>query len=95
MVNVVLGNLVEPQLMGRTLGMSTLVIFLSLVFWGWLWGPVGMFLSVPLTMILKIGMENSRDLRPVAIMLDSPRAALERLEAEEEAAEAPLHEAEG
>ena len=78
-VNVVLGNLVEPQLMGRTLGMSTLVIFLSLVFWGWLWGPVGMFLSVPLTMILKIGMENSRDLKQVAIMLDSARAAAERL----------------
>jgi predicted PurR-regulated permease PerM len=83
-VNVGLGNLVEPQLMGRTLGMSTLVIFLSLVFWGWLWGPVGMFLSVPLTMILKIGMENSRDLKPIAIMLDSPRAARERLEAEAE-----------
>jgi predicted PurR-regulated permease PerM len=83
-VNVVLGNLVEPQLMGRTLGMSTLVIFLSLVFWGWLWGPVGMFLSVPLTMILKIGMENSRDLKPVAIMLDSTRAATERLRADAE-----------
>ena len=81
-VNVVLGNLVEPQLMGRTLGMSTLVIFLSLVFWGWLWGPVGMFLSVPLTMILKIGMENSRDLKPIAIMLDSTRAATERLKNE-------------
>ena len=80
-VNVVLGNILEPQLMGRTLGMSTLVIFLSLIFWGWLWGPVGMFLSVPLTMILKIGMENSRDLKPIAIMLDSPRAARDRLEA--------------
>jgi AI-2 transport protein TqsA len=83
-VNVVLGNLVEPQLMGRTLGMSTLVIFLSLVFWGWLWGPVGMFLSVPLTMILKIGMENSRDLKQVAIMLDSARAASEKLKASTE-----------
>ena len=80
-VNVVLGNIVEPQLMGRSLGMSTLVVFLSLIFWGWLWGPVGMFLSVPLTMILKIGMENSRDLKPIAIMLDSPRAAAQRLEA--------------
>jgi len=89
-VNVVLGNLVEPQLMGRTLGMSTLVVFLSLVFWGWLWGPVGMFLSVPLTMILKIGMENSKDLKPVAIMLDSPRAARERLEAATEDEAPPL-----
>ena len=54
-----------------------------------------MFLSVPLTMILKIGMENSRDLKPIAIMLDSPRAARERLEAREEAAEASPDEAEG
>jgi predicted PurR-regulated permease PerM len=82
-VNVLLGNVVEPHLMGRTLGMSTLVIFLSLVFWGWLWGPVGMFLSVPLTMILKIGMENSQDLQRVAIMLDSTRAAAERLKVPE------------
>jgi AI-2 transport protein TqsA len=80
-INLVIGNIVEPQLMGRTLGMSTLAVFLSLVFWGWLWGPVGMFLSVPLTMILKIGMENSRDLKWVAILLDSPRAARERLAA--------------
>jgi predicted PurR-regulated permease PerM len=88
-VNVVLGNVVEPQLMGRTLGMSTLVIFLSLVFWGWLWGPVGMFLSVPLTMILKIGMENSRDLKQVAIMLDSAAAAAERLRAVEKDEDSP------
>lgn len=86
-VNVVLGNIVEPHLMGRSLGMSTLVIFLSLVFWGWLWGPVGMFLSVPLTMILKIGMENSRDLKRVAIMLDSANAAAERLKSVEAAEE--------
>jgi predicted PurR-regulated permease PerM len=86
-VNVVLGNLVEPQLMGRTLGMSTLVIFLSLVFWGWLWGPVGMFLSVPLTMILKISMENSRHLKSVAMMLDSAAAVAERLRANEEHAD--------
>jgi AI-2 transport protein TqsA len=81
-VNIVLGNLVEPQLMGRTLGMSSLAIFLSLVFWGWLWGPVGMFLSVPLTMILKIGMENSRDLKPIALLLDSAAATSARLQAE-------------
>jgi predicted PurR-regulated permease PerM len=79
-INLVIGNIVEPQLMGHTLGMSTLAVFLSLVFWGWLWGPVGMFLSVPLTMILKIGLENSRELQWVAILLDSPRAARQRLE---------------
>jgi predicted PurR-regulated permease PerM len=80
-VNIIIGNLIEPRVTGQGLGLSTLVVFLSLVFWGWLWGPVGMFLSVPLTMILKIGMENSRDLKPIAMMLDSPRAAAERLRA--------------
>ena len=68
-VNVTLGNVVEPQLMGRTLGMSTLVIFLSLVFWGWVLGPVGMLLSVPLTMIVKIALEGSEDTRWLAVLL--------------------------
>ncbi len=87
-VNTVLGNIVEPNLMGRTLGLSTLVVFLSLVFWGWLWGPVGMLLSVPLTMIIKILLENSEDLRWVAVLLDSGRAAQLRLR-DEEAGEPP------
>lgn len=70
-VNMVLGNFIEPQLLGRRLGLSTLVVFMSLVFWGWVWGPVGMFLSVPLTMIVKIMLENSADLKPVAVLLGS------------------------
>ncbi len=69
-VNVVFGNWLEPTLMGRRLGLSTLVVILSLVFWGWLWGPVGALLSVPLTMVVKIMLENTRDLRWVAILLD-------------------------
>lgn len=68
-VNFVLGNFLEPHVMGRRLGLSTLVVVLSLVFWGWVWGPIGMLLSVPLTMILKIVLENTNDLRWVAQLI--------------------------
>ncbi len=70
-INVVFGNLVEPTLMGRRLGLSALVVFVSLVFWGWVWGPIGMLFSVPLTMVVKIALENTRDFRWVAVMLDA------------------------
>jgi len=70
-VNNVLGNLVEPKLMGRGLGLSTLVVFLSLVFWGWVLGPIGMILSVPLTSLIKIGLESHEGTRGLAIMLGS------------------------
>ncbi len=68
-VNITIGNVVEPNLMGRRMGLSTLVVFLSLLFWGWVWGPVGMLLSVPLTMTAKILLENVEDFRWVAILM--------------------------
>jgi len=68
--NTFFGNIVEPKMMGRTLGLSTLVVFLSLVFWGWVLGPVGMLLSIPLTMVVKIAFEVNERSRWVATLLD-------------------------
>ena len=68
-VNLVMGNVVEPKFMGKGLGLSTLVVFLSLVFWGWMLGPVGMLLSVPLTMTAKIACEASPSTRWIAYLL--------------------------
>jgi len=62
----IMGNVVEPQIMGRNLNLSPIVILLSLIFWGWLWGVVGMFLAVPITSALKIIIENIPALKPVA-----------------------------
>lgn len=76
-VNVVVGNVLEPRFMGKGLNLSSLVVFLSLVFWGWILGPVGMLLSVPLTMTVKIALENFEDTYWVGIMLGSGVNSLE------------------
>lgn len=74
LVNLVFGNILEPRVMGRGLGLSTLVVFLSLIFWGWLLGPVGMLLSVPLTIIVKIALEQTEGGRSIALLLSDTRA---------------------
>jgi len=70
LINIIFGNLIEPNLLGRRLGLSTLIVILSLIFWAWVWGPVGALLAVPLTMVVKIMLENTQDLRWVAFLLD-------------------------
>ena len=74
-INVVFGNIIEPRLMGYGVGISPLVVFLGLVFWGWVFGPVGMLLSVPLTMTLKLALESDPRTRWVAILIGSERDA--------------------
>ncbi len=69
LVNLIFGNILEPRVMGRGLGLSTLVVFLSLIFWGWLLGPVGMLLSVPLTIIAKIALEQTQGGKSIALLL--------------------------
>jgi predicted PurR-regulated permease PerM len=68
-VNLSVGSVIEPRLMGRRLGLSPLVVLLSLIFWSWLWGPIGMLLSVPLTTVVKILLEHSAEYRPIAVLL--------------------------
>jgi len=70
-VHIVVGNLIEPKLMGKRLSLSTLVVFLSLVFWGWVLGPIGMILSVPMTSLVKIALESYEETQGIAFMLGS------------------------
>jgi predicted PurR-regulated permease PerM len=68
-INTVIGNVIEPRAMGRGVGISTLAVFIALIFWGWLFGLVGMFLAVPLTTALITALDASPHTRPLAIML--------------------------
>jgi predicted PurR-regulated permease PerM len=77
-INMVMGNMIEPRYLGKGLGLSTLVVFLSLVFWGWLLGTVGMLLSVPLTMVLKIGLESSPEGRWLAVLLSDEKEVIKK-----------------
>ncbi len=70
-VHVVIGSIIEPRLTGKGLSLSTLVVFLSLVFWGWVLGPVGMILSVPITSLVKIALESNKSTEGIALMLGS------------------------
>ena len=78
-INGVIGNLIEPRIMGRSLGLSPLVVLISLIFWGWALGTVGMLLATPLTILLKITFDNMEETKYFGLMLGN-ETSLERYE---------------
>ncbi|NNE93079.1 MAG: AI-2E family transporter [Verrucomicrobiales bacterium] len=68
-INIGIGNFLEPMLLGDRFGISTVVVILSVLVWGYIWGPVGMFLAVPLTMMVKVMLDNSPDLRWISVLM--------------------------
>ena len=79
-VNMAVGNVIEPRVMGKEMGLSTLIVFLSLVFWGFILGTIGMFLAVPLTMTFKIILDQYPKTKWISILLGSDEHALELAE---------------
>ncbi len=75
LIQMVMGNIVDPRLMAFSLNLSPVLVLVSLIFWGWLWGIVGMILAVPLTATIKIFFENIDGLRPVAVLMGDVSSA--------------------
>ena len=73
-VNMILGSIIDPKVTGDGLGLTPLVIFLSLMLWGWIWGFAGMVIAVPMTVIIRIVCDNVPVLEPISILLGSRRA---------------------
>jgi len=71
-INITIGSILEPRILGHGLGLSTLIVFVSLLFWGWVFGPIGMVLSVPLTMTIKIALSNSESGKWLSTLMDAP-----------------------
>jgi predicted PurR-regulated permease PerM len=69
LTQMIIGNVVDPQLLGERLNLSPVVILLSLLVWGWIWGVIGMFLAVPITAAIKITLENVPGVRAIGILM--------------------------
>ncbi len=80
LINIAFGNFIEPRLLGYGVGISPLIVFVGLFFWNWVFGPVGMLLSVPLTMTLKLALESDQSTHWIAMLLGSERDAHHALE---------------
>ncbi len=78
-VNSLIGSIIEPPLMGRNLGLSPLIVFVSLLFWGYILGPVGMLIAAPLTMILKIIFDNREQTKDIGMLLGDEASINEKV----------------
>jgi AI-2 transport protein TqsA len=78
LINNFLGNFLEPMLVGKRFGISSLVVVLSVLFWGWVWGPLGMLLAVPLTMVIKVILDGSEEFRWIGVAISSEQPGTER-----------------
>ena len=83
LIQMVMGNVVDPRLMAFSLNLSPVLVIISLIFWGWLWGVAGMILAVPLTATIKIFFENIDGLRPIAVLMGSVNGASNQEESKE------------
>lgn len=72
-INTVIGNIVEPQLMGRNLGISPLIVFIAMIFFGYILGPIGMLIATPLTIVIKIIFDSRPVTRNLGILLGDGR----------------------
>lgn len=70
-INITIGNALEPKLLGDSFGISTIVVILSVLVWGYIWGPAGMFLAVPLTMMVKVMLDNTAELKWISVLISS------------------------
>ena len=73
-IQMVMGNVVAPKVLGDRLNLSPVVVLVSLLFWGWLWGIVGALLSVPIAAMIKIVCENIEPLQPISILMGSGKS---------------------
>jgi predicted PurR-regulated permease PerM len=70
-INLLEGNVITPHLLGKHLPLNPVAIFVSLLYWGWVWGPTGALLAVPITVMLQVLAARIDRMHPLAVLLDS------------------------
>lgn len=76
-IQAIVGNVIDPKYIGKSIDLSAIVVLFALIFWGWLWGIIGMFLSIPIMVTIKITLENIPELRFLAILMSAEKDAID------------------